>query len=273
VHFHVCAVDGVFEEVAGEDDADAHTQARVQARSPGVIFHPATGVDADAAAQVQATLRKRILRTFVGRGLLESFEAKEMMGYKHSGFSVDTSVCIAAHDRAGLERLLRYCARPPFAMERLRKAGSELVYRCAKQHSEPGGNPQNTRGAKVDKITLTPLELIDRIAALVPPPRTHRHRYFGVLAPNSPLRAAVTEMAQSAADQPVKPAQGQADSACTGAGMGEGAHGVSKPLPTQTEPAQPVPPLRRADAHHRLHHLQRRHPPNTGPHWGGCRGL
>ncbi len=28
------------------------------------------------------------------------------------------------------------------------------------------------------------LELIDRIAALMPPPRTHRHRYFGVLAPN-----------------------------------------------------------------------------------------
>ena len=55
--------------------------------------------------------------------------------HPHSGFSVDTSVCIAAHDRAGLERLLRYCARPPFAMERLRKAGSELVYRCAKQHT------------------------------------------------------------------------------------------------------------------------------------------
>lgn len=60
-----------------------------------------------------------------------------MLGYKHSGFSVDTSVCIAAHDRAGLERLLRYCARPTFALERLRKAGVELVYRCTKQHSEP----------------------------------------------------------------------------------------------------------------------------------------
>jgi Putative transposase len=35
-------------------------------------------------------------------------------------------------------------------------------------------------------LTLTPLELIDRIAALVPPPRTHRHRYYGALAPNSP---------------------------------------------------------------------------------------
>ena len=112
VHFHVCAVDGVFEEVVGEGgDADADDQARPL----GVIFHPATAVDADAVGQVQASLRRRILRAFVGRGLLECFEAKEMLGYKHSGFSVDTSVCIAAHDRASLGRLLRCCARPPFA--------------------------------------------------------------------------------------------------------------------------------------------------------------
>ena len=35
-------------------------------------------------------------------------------------------------------------------------------------------------------------------AALVPPARTHRHRYFGVLAPNSSLRAAVTALAAPA---------------------------------------------------------------------------
>ena len=104
-----------------------------------------------------------------------------------------------------------YCARPPFAMERLRKEGAALVYRCAKQHSEPGSDK---RGAKVDEITLTPLELIDRLAALVPPPRTHRHRYFGVLAPNSPLRAAVTAFAT-----PAQPATGQAESAITGEGV------------------------------------------------------
>ena len=119
------AVDGVFEEAAGEGGA----AAQAQARAPGVIFHPASGIACEVVAQVQASLRKRILRGFVGRGLLEGFEAKEMLAYRHSGFSVDTSVCIAAHDRAGLERLLRYCARPPFAMERLRKAGGELVYR------------------------------------------------------------------------------------------------------------------------------------------------
>ncbi|MBK7675959.1 MAG: transposase [Candidatus Accumulibacter sp.] len=32
---------------------------------------------------------------------------------------------------------------------------------------------------------LTPLELIERLAALIPPPRRHRHRYYGVLAPNA----------------------------------------------------------------------------------------
>jgi hypothetical protein len=30
---------------------------------------------------------------------------------------------------------------------------------------------------------------------LIPPPRQHRHRYFGVLAPNAPLRAAVSALA------------------------------------------------------------------------------
>ena len=30
---------------------------------------------------------------------------------------------------------------------------------------------------------------------LIPPPRKHRHRYFGVLAPNSPWRALVTVQA------------------------------------------------------------------------------
>lgn len=46
----------------------------------------------------------------------------------------------------------------------------------------------------MDVLVLTPLELIDRMVALVPLPRTHRHRNFGVLAPNSPLRSRVVEI-------------------------------------------------------------------------------
>jgi len=40
---------------------------------------------------------------------------------------------------------------------------------------------------------------------VVPPPRIHRHRYFGVLAPHSPLRAAVTALAVPAATAPATP--------------------------------------------------------------------
>jgi len=45
-----------------------------------------------------------------------------MVAYAHGdGFSVDAGVRIKAPDRAGLERLLRYCARPPFAIDRLKQ--------------------------------------------------------------------------------------------------------------------------------------------------------
>ena len=230
VHFHVCVVDGIFEEVAGAEAA-AGGAADAEPSAPGVSFHSVSGIDSNCVSQTQATLRRRILRAFVGRGLLGSFEAKEMLAYQRSGFSVDAGVCIEAHDRSGLERLLRYCARPPFAMERLRKAGSELVYRCAKQYSEPSSDK---RGAKADELTLSPLELIDRIAALVPPPRTHRHRYFGVLAPNSPLRAAVTALAAA----PAQPTTAHAEPTTT-CGGANGPAPMGEPIAPKLKPAPP----------------------------------
>ena len=79
-------------------------------------------------------------------------------------------------------------------MDRIKQRGADLVYRCGKGHSEPLPSDKYS-----GELVLTPLELTDRIAQLVPPRRTHRHRYYGVLAPNSPLRAVVTALAQVAA--------------------------------------------------------------------------
>ena len=66
VHFHVCAVDGVFEEVAGGTQADAQADADASAdhRPPArqVIFHPASAIDEVVVQEVQATLPRRILR-------------------------------------------------------------------------------------------------------------------------------------------------------------------------------------------------------------------
>ena len=90
VHLHVCVVDGVFEVVAGEVDADAQATAPgVFFAAPNLRFHPASGIDEAAVAQMQADLRPRILRAFVGRGLIKSCDAKEMLAYQHSGFSVE----------------------------------------------------------------------------------------------------------------------------------------------------------------------------------------
>jgi hypothetical protein len=89
--------------------------------------------------------------------------------HNDGGFSLDAAVRIPGWDRAGLERLLRYCARPPFALDRLEAIDDEhLRYQLSKP--QPDGTTE---------LSLTPLELIDRIAALVPPPRVHRHRYQG----------------------------------------------------------------------------------------------
>jgi hypothetical protein len=157
LHFHCVVIDGVF---------DAATTG-------GIIFTAATGVDANAIAQVQAQVRRRLLRVFVRRGLLPRDDARATGQWAHGGgFSVDGSVRIEAADRAGRERLLRYCARPPFALDRLRELDPERLLYEGTKPGPGGGGP----------LLLTPLELIDRLAALVPPPRIHRPRHFGVLA-------------------------------------------------------------------------------------------
>jgi hypothetical protein len=226
--FHVCVVDGVFE-----------------ALSEGVAFHAATGLDEAVISQVRTNVRKRLLRAFVARGHIEACEAKDMAAYAHGGgFSVDAGVRIEAPDRAGLERLLRYCARPPFAMDRLKQRGADLVYRCGKGHTEPLQSDKYS-----GELVLTPLALINRIAQLVPPPRTHRHRYYGVLAPNSPLRAAVTAMAQ--AEQVVAPVvrSAVADAACSAAGSASGVPGVAG-VGAAAQPEPPAKPKPRPPSHY-----------------------
>jgi hypothetical protein len=83
-----------------------------------------------------------------------------MLDWSHGGgFSVDASVRIAAADRRGRERLLRYCARPLFAQERLSWAGEHhdrLVYRLPKPMPD---------GRAI--LYLTPLELLDRLAQII----------------------------------------------------------------------------------------------------------
>ena len=104
-----------------------------------------------------------------------------------------------------LEHLLRYCARPPFALERLsviRDADGRIIrirYVLPRHKAAtwvgPGRGRKSTRPGANGLVELSPFEFLDRLADLIPPPRKHRHRYHGVFAPNHRLRSAVTALA------------------------------------------------------------------------------
>ena len=86
-----------------------------------------------------------------------------------------------AHRREQLERLMRYTARGALSLERLeQEAHGDLRYRFNRPWSD------GTTG-----ITLSPLERLEQLAALVPLPRAHLVRYGGCLAPHSTRRAAI----------------------------------------------------------------------------------
>ena len=98
-----------------------------------------------------------------------------------NGFSLHANTQVPAHRRDQLERLLRYTARGAVALERLQEAANgDLIYTFTRPWSD------GTTG-----ITLSPLELLEKLAALVPLPRVHLIRYGGCLAPHSQLRGAI----------------------------------------------------------------------------------
>ncbi len=137
------------------------------------MFYPATVLSQSDVAIVQSLVRRRVLRLFEHNGLLSPEAAENMRQWRHGGgFSLDASVAVEATDRAGLERVLRYCARPAYSVERLSwcAENERVVYRLPK----PG--PDGTQ-----RVEFAVSELFDRLAALIPPPRRHRHRYHEVV--------------------------------------------------------------------------------------------
>ena len=90
-----------------------------------------------------------------------------------TGVSLHANVAVPARDRRRLERLCRYVARPPVATERLSRMDDErLLYRL--KHRWRDGTTH---------VVFEPQELVEKLAALVPPPRFHLVRDHGILGP------------------------------------------------------------------------------------------
>jgi len=220
-HFHALVLDGVFQTDPGRT-----------ARQPS--FRPAPPLhDADVEGLL-VRVRNRILALLRRRGylddeglpgrhrleedqpLLAACSAAARPGYDPSlrttmpspgplcarvhGFSLHGNVRIPARERHRLERLSRYVARPAIASERLsRTEDGKVHYRFRRPLSDGSVG-----------VCFDPSTFLERLAVLVPPPRSHLVVYSGVLAPNSSLRSRIVPGARGAKRQAQSEGDGQA---------------------------------------------------------------
>lgn len=105
----------------------------------------------------------------------------EVTGYRSAavnGFSLHGGIRVAAEEREKLEHLIRYVARPAVALERLEWASQgNLIYKLKKSFSDG-----------TTHVLFSPMELMEKLAAIIPQPKIHLVRYHGVLAPHAALR-------------------------------------------------------------------------------------
>jgi hypothetical protein len=95
--------------------------------------------------------------------------------------------------QTGLENLCRYVARPAAATERLsRLPDGRVLYRL--RHRWRDGTSQ---------VIFEPLDLVGKLAALVPPPRFNLVRYHGVLAPSAEWRFRIVPAGSTDTDRSI----------------------------------------------------------------------
>ena len=108
-------------------------------------------------------------------------EFKQNLCADIDGFGLHAAVRCAADDHKALEQLCGYSTRPALANERVQtNAAGQVVLKLTTSWRDG-----------TTHLVMSPLELMQRLAALVPKPRLHLIRFHGVLAPNAKLRAQV----------------------------------------------------------------------------------
>ncbi|NBX04415.1 MAG: IS91 family transposase [Alphaproteobacteria bacterium] len=121
---------------------------------------------------------------YIGKGFGSLGEAAKVKGRRTAtvnGFSLHANLSLAdPSKRASLEKLVRYMARSSVALQRLtRQDDGNYHYQLKSPWS------------RQTHVLLSPQELMEKLCALVPPPRAHLTRFSGVLSPNAKWRGQV----------------------------------------------------------------------------------
>jgi hypothetical protein len=118
------------------------------------------------------------------RGFCPSCAARRM-----SERSIHAATSIKDYDRDGLQKLIRYMGRGAIALERfnLNEKG-EILYKLKNSYD----------GAS--HVLLSPMELMEKLSGIIPPPHKHQVTYYGCLSSHSNLRPLVVLQG----DKPIK---------------------------------------------------------------------
>jgi hypothetical protein len=107
---------------------------------------------------------------------------------RQEGFDLHAGVRVAADARERLEKLCRYALRPPMAQDRLRLTPEgQVVLRL--RHPWSDGTTH---------LVFDPVELLERLAVLIPRPRINLILYHGVLGPRAAWRPLVVGFGNTA---------------------------------------------------------------------------
>jgi Putative transposase/Transposase zinc-binding domain len=212
VHFHALVLDGVFAGPPGRPtfrtirrptslDAEEvlatieplvarRLRSRGEADDEGPVddpwVHEAPLLAGLAAASVQGVTaqaprpgrRPARLGNVLGASQAEPW-LPDSCAARANGFSLHADLVVPAGQRQRLERVCRYVLRPPVAIDRLRLTDDGRV-RLSLRHPWTDGTTD---------LVFTPLELLERLAVLVPRPRINLVLYFGVLGARAAARA------------------------------------------------------------------------------------
>jgi len=98
-----------------------------------------------------------------------------------AGFSLHAEVYCAPWERQKLEKLCRYITRPAVTEARLKLLPSgDITLKLKTKYSDGTSH-----------LLFSGLEFVEKLAALVPPPRIHLIRFFGCLAPHAKIRSLI----------------------------------------------------------------------------------
>jgi len=119
--------------------------------------------------------------TKIGSGFGYSEEvplAKGNLCFSMNGFSLHAATKFNPLDRVRLYKHIEYLARGPIADSRVELTESNMVKLKLKTPWTNG----------TTHLLFTQLEFLERLASLVPPPKSHLVRWSGCFAPNSTIR-------------------------------------------------------------------------------------